>query len=85
MDDEQIANDALLAKLTFAPEPSITERDAVVAALNVLLALRGQAGREDVIETEAEPWLVAGRRESVRGLGGGPLVGWGKSHRGSSL
>jgi len=81
MEQHQAGDDQLLVRLVIQPAPTTTERDAIVAALSVLGMMASHAGSEETVAGVARPWLEMGRRESVRGLRGGSLTGWGRSRR----
>ena len=61
------------AVLTIVPEPSGTERDAIVAALTVL-ALRRRVAEPAGSSDPVSRWRVVARREAVR-VGRGD-AGW---------
>jgi len=64
-------------KVMISPEPTADERDAVVAALTVLLL-----ADEPTLNIEPPPtlrWARTGRIEAMRGINGHPDQGWGRT------
>jgi hypothetical protein len=55
------------------PEPSPSERAAILIALEQML---GTTRRDEAPRPSA--WALAGRRESLLGSGVGPGTGWGR-------
>jgi hypothetical protein len=66
-------------KITISPEPTVDERDAVVAALAVLLL-----ADEPAPEVQTAPmsrWARAGRVEAMGSIERRPDRGWGRTTR----
>ena len=63
-------------RITITPEPTEDERDAVVAALTVLLLADEPA--PEVRSPPPSRWTRTGRIEALRGIHGHPDRGWGR-------
>lgn len=69
-------DDTPALKIEISPEPTADERDAVVAALTVLLLTEDPAPRVHPAPTSR--WARAGRVEAMRGIEHRPERGWGR-------
>ncbi len=67
-------DDECALKITISPEPTADERDAVVAALTVLLLAGGPEPVVSAVLTSR--WTRVGRVEAMRGIDRLPDRGW---------
>jgi hypothetical protein len=76
-DGRGAARGAALAGLVveITPEPSLDEREAILAALQAMLAT--SVGKE---EQRLSPWAAAGRREALSRWRSGAPVRWGRGY-----
>jgi hypothetical protein len=68
-------NDEPELKITISPEPTVDERDAVIAALSVVLLAQEPA--PEVRPATISRWARAGRVAAMGGIMNGQNMGWG--------
>lgn len=69
-------------RMTITPEPTGDEGEAIVAAIATYLTVQQRAQPSAPVREPSSRWLIAGRREAVRGRAGSPRSGWGRERAG---